>query len=156
MCARSKGQLVCVNRRPRRTEAPTVTAANTSAKKSRRPLGTEVIDRSSALRSSTLTSVSPELPKLRRELVEARESFLPERSLLYRRLHRAARLRIVPAVREAALVGQRSDVVERLFNAILGVPEPDFAHARVVDQQSTGRERDELAARGRVPSCAVA
>src|SRR5437762_8720142 len=39
MCARSNGQLVCVKRRPSRTQAPTVTAAKTNANKRRRPVG---------------------------------------------------------------------------------------------------------------------
>src|SRR5436305_8227576 len=148
MCARSKGQLVCVNRRPRRTEAPTVTAAKTDANKSRRPLGADVIGRSSALRPATLTPVPAWSPKLGRQLAEAREPLLPQPALLHRRLHRAARLGVVPAVVETASVGERGDVVERLLDPVLGLPEPDLAHPRVVDQQPAGREGDEFTAGG--------
>src|SRR4051812_35640915 len=134
MCARSNGQLVCVKRRPRSTEAPTVTAAKASAKKSRRPLGTDVMTRSSALRPATLMPCRRGSPKLRRQHPEARKPLLPQHSLLHRRLDGAARLRVVPAVAEAAIFGERRDIVERLLDAVLGLPEPDFTHSRVVDQ----------------------
>jgi hypothetical protein len=101
-------------------------------------------------------SVSGRSPKLRRQLAEARQPLLPKRSLLHRRLHSAARLRVVSAIVEAALFGQGSDIVERFLDSVLGLPEPYFAHPRVVDQHPTGWERDELTARSRVPSGAIA
>src|SRR5437762_717878 len=120
MCARSNGQLVCVKRRPSRTQAPTVTAAKTNANKRRRPpgerlpeegwpsgavVGADVIGRSSALRPATSTPVSARSPKLGRQLVEAREPLLRQLSPLHRRLHRAARLGVVTTVVEAASAG---------------------------------------------------
>src|SRR4051794_9076863 len=119
MCARSSGQLVCVNRLPRRTQAPSVSAAKPSAKDSRRRLGArspeegspsgalvgnEPIDDSSVLPPNALRSRPP--AKLGCQLLEAREPLLPQLSVLDGGLNGAAGLRVVPAVDEAASPGE--------------------------------------------------
>src|SRR4051794_31775329 len=81
-------------------------------------------------RPATLTPAAARLPKLGRQLAEARKPLLPHLSLPHRRLHRAARLRVVSAVAESASAGERHDIVERLTKPVLGLPEPDLAHAR--------------------------
>ena len=67
----------------------------------------------------------------------------------------APRFRIVSAIGEPALRGQRRHVVERRGDRRLVAPGLQFAHARRVDEQRPSRQFDELPRRRRVTALAV-
>src|SRR5262245_45940260 len=70
--------------------------------------------------------------------------------------YRAARLVLVPAVGEEALLGQLFDVGEARPEPIAGVPELDLAHARGVHEETTPGQPDELAMNRGVAAFAIA
>ena len=67
----------------------------------------------------------------------------------------AARLGVVGAVGEPALVEQLRDVLERLVDAVVGDPELELADPGRVDDERARRQLDQLAAGRRVASLAV-
>ena len=90
------------------------------------------------------------------ELQVAVPALLRERPVRERRLDRAARLALVAAVGEAAVLEEGRHVVERLLERLVGDPELELAHSRRVDHERAARQLDELAADRRVPALAVA
>ena len=91
--------------------------------------------------------------RLALELVVGVEPVELERPVVEGGADRAAGLRAVLAVVEAAARGDRLDVLERGRYA-LGIDDPELAQAGRVDQQPVG-QADELPARRRVPSSRV-
>ena len=89
------------------------------------------------------------------ELPVARESLARKRSLGERRLHGAARLMLVQAVREAARARELGDVLERRVERSVVGPELELAHPGRVEEERAGRERDGLAVRCRVAAAAA-
>src|SRR4029079_19392478 len=76
-------------------------------------------------------------------------------ALLHRRDNRAARLRHVRAIAEAAMLGARRDVGEGRLDATLVLEQAELAHAGRIDQHAAFGELDELARGGRVAAAIV-
>jgi hypothetical protein len=104
-------------------------------------------------RESVVTAcLERELPLEPAVALEAVES---ERTGLERFADRTARLTLVCTIGEAAARREALDVVECLGQAILRVPEREYAHSRGIQEQASSREREEPPARGRVPPATI-
>ena len=90
------------------------------------------------------------------EALEAGEAGGVEAAVGDRRPHRAARLLVVLAVPEAALVHEVEDVGERPLDALTGQPQAQGADTRGVDQPPLAGQRQQLGGDGRVPTALVA
>ena len=84
------------------------------------------------------------------EAFEAGEAGGVEAPVVDRGPHRAARLLVVLAVAEAALVHEVEDVGERPLDALAGQPEAERPDARRVDQPALAGQRQQLGGDGRV------
>ena len=73
-----------------------------------------------------------------------------------RGLHRTARLVLVLAVAEAAVVHQLEHIGEGPLDAVTAAPQADGAHAGRVDQPAAARQADQLGGDRGVAAAAVA
>jgi hypothetical protein len=95
-------------------------------------------------------------PLLAGQLAPALEAVRAERPLVEGRPHSAARLAVVPAVREATGPGGQGHVGEGEVEPGPVVPQPELAEPRRVQQQPLSvRQRHELATHGRVAPAGV-
>src|SRR4249919_513946 len=78
-----------------------------------------------------------------------------QRAVLDRRADRAAGFVAVAAVAEAAIGGERLDILETTIGEILLAAELELAHARRVDQATALRQRDQHAIGGGVAAALV-
>src|SRR5438552_13263156 len=91
--------------------------------------------------------------KLALELAPRAQAAERKPSLLDGGQDRAAGLVRVCTVREAAVGGERLDVLEGALDVAL--PELELSQSRRVDDERTVRKRDEFTVRGRVPTGSI-
>lgn len=84
------------------------------------------------------------------ESPKAFESAGTKLSVSYRTKDGATRLALMATVPEPAIRAKIFDVLERIAQTFVGAPECELSNPRVIDQQTSVWEQDELAMRGRV------
>jgi hypothetical protein len=89
------------------------------------------------------------------EFVEGRQPLSLQRAAPLRSTNRAARLALVAAIPESAILRESLDIRERVREACACIPQLQFAYARSVDQQAACGEQNHLPRGGGVPSFAV-
>src|SRR5262245_17065901 len=88
------------------------------------------------LQAREIVLAEMELPQLALELAVALQAPGRQLAALRRGFDGAAGLALVPAIGEAAALGERLDVGEGGLDALVSLPELDLAQARRVDDQA--------------------
>src|SRR4051812_6327737 len=107
------------------------------------------------LETGQLVLADVDLPQLALELAVALQALRRQLAAPGRGLDRAAGLPLVPAVGEAAALGQLLDLGEGRLDPLVPLPELDLPHSGGIDEQPAGGGAEELAVGGGVPAAVV-